>query len=119
MISILKELIVKTFNKPQSVFIFGIMIAFTWFAASFAFFVLYFNQIKSVRPLKAVFKAIDAYSIEAFTHSLIMPEVSTDIRIIAYMALCAGFLLYLHRLPGKPFHHISRAFSHLCPWLDA
>lgn len=85
----------KTFNKPQSVFIFGIMIAFTWFVASFAFFVLYFNQMKSIRPLKAVFKAIDAYSIDAFIHSLIMPEVSTDIRILAYMALCAGFLLSL------------------------
>lgn len=85
----------KTFNKPQSVFIFCIMMVFTWFIGSFIFFSLYFNQIKSVRPLKAVFKAIDAYSTDAFTHSLIMSEVATDIRILAYVALCTGFLLSL------------------------
>lgn len=85
----------KKFNKQQSVFIFGIMLAFTWFAGSFAFFVLYFNQVQNIKPLKAIFKAIDAYNMDSFTKSLVLTGVADEIRLIAFLALCSGFVLSL------------------------
>lgn len=85
----------KKFNKQQSVFIFGIMLAFTWFAGSFAFFVLYFNQVQNIKPLKAIFKAIDAYNMDSFIKSLVLTGVADEIRSIAFLALCSGFVLSL------------------------
>ena len=85
----------KKFNKQQSVFIFGIMLAFTWFSGSFAFFVLYFNQVQNIKPLKAIFKAIDAYNMDSFIKSLVLTGVADEIRLIAFLALCSGFVLSL------------------------
>lgn len=85
----------KKFNKQQSVFIFGITLAFTWFSGSFAFFVLYFNQVQNIKPLKAIFKAIDAYNMDSFIKSLVLTGVADEIKLIAFLALCSGFVLSL------------------------
>ncbi|ENH0304265.1 type IV secretory system conjugative DNA transfer family protein [Escherichia coli] len=85
----------KTFNKSQSVFIFAVMLVAAWFAGSFIFFVLYFSQIKNLKPLKAVFRSIDAYRMDIFTDSLTLSVVTTDIRVLAFVALGAGFVVSL------------------------
>ncbi|EEW2545498.1 type IV secretory system conjugative DNA transfer family protein [Escherichia coli] len=71
------------------------MLAFTWFSGSFAFFVLYFNQVQNIKPLKAIFKAIDAYNMDSFIKSLVLTGVADEIRLIAFLALCSGFVLSL------------------------
>ena len=76
----------KTFNKSQAVFIFAVMLVAAWFAGSFIFFVLYFSQIKNLKPLKAVFRSIDAYRMDIFTDSLTLSVVTTDIRVLAFVA---------------------------------
>ncbi|MCV5631473.1 conjugal transfer protein TraG, partial [Escherichia coli] len=85
----------KTFNKSQSVFIFAVMLVAAWFAGSFIFFVLYFSQIKNLKPLKAVFISIYAYRMDIFTDSLTLSVVTTDIRVLAFVALGAGFVVSL------------------------
>ena len=49
-----KGLNVKTFNKSQSVLYSLLCLLRHGFAGSFIFFVLYFSQIKNLKPLKAV-----------------------------------------------------------------
>ncbi|ECN4023725.1 conjugal transfer protein TraG, partial [Salmonella enterica subsp. enterica serovar Typhimurium] len=71
------------------------MLVAAWFAGSFIFFVLYFSQIKNLKPLKAVFRSIDAYRMDIFTDSLTLSVVTTDIRVLAFVALGAGFVVSL------------------------
>ena len=47
------------------------MLVAAWFAGSFIFFVLYFSQIKNLpKPLKAVFRSIDAYRMDILQTAL-------------------------------------------------
>lgn len=85
----------KTFNRPQSIFLSLVMLGFAYFLGSFIFFILYYHQIKNIKPLKAIFNAVSHYHLNAFNLSLFNSSTAESIRLLAFIGLGVGFLISL------------------------
>ncbi|WP_340617420.1 type IV secretory system conjugative DNA transfer family protein [Xenorhabdus entomophaga] len=85
----------KMFNRPQSVFMGIITLCTAYLIGSAIFIGLYFNQIKGIKPLKAIFKIFDGYNISAFNSSLFNSDVMVEIKTIAYLSIVVGFFISL------------------------